>query len=101
MPLLTLLLVLSDLLQLTFTVTKHTTVFIIALTQHVMHFVRCSDLTTKTLQWVDTHTNTVMDTVLAAYSSRNIAPSNIAKQLKKLPTVVYKGSASNTQFWAH
>ena len=66
-----------------------------------MHLVRCCDTTTQTLQWVDTNTNTVMDTTLAAYASRNIAPTNVAKQLKKLPTIVYKGSASNTQFWAH
>ena len=90
MPLLTLLLVLSDLLELTFTVTKHTTVFIIALTQHVMHFVRCSDLDTKTLQWVESSTSTIMDTVQIARHGR------AAMGTPKLPGIVYKQSLNTS-----
>ena len=71
MTLLTLLLVLSDLLELTFTVTKHITVFTITLTQHVMHLVRCSDLATKTLQWVSVDTTQYLyDAVGAARKGR-------------------------------
>ena len=91
MPLLTLLLVLSDLLELTFTVTKHITVFTIALAQHVMHFVRCSDLATRTLQWVTSETATVMSTVQIARHGR--AAGGPAKP----KTIVYKASDYNTQ----
>ena len=84
MPLLTLLLVLSDLLELTFTVTKHITVFTIALTQHVMHFVRATDLDTRTLQWVESSTSTIMDAVQIARHGR--AATGPAKP----KTIVYK-----------
>lgn len=90
MTLLTLLLALSDLLELTFTVTKHITVFTIALTQHIMHFVRCSDLDTKTLQWVESSTSTIMDTVQIARHGR------AAMGKPKLPGIVYKQSLNTS-----
>ena len=90
MPLLTLLLVLSDLLELTFTVTKHITVFTIALTQHVMHLVRATDLDTRALQWVDATTNTLTDAVNAAYYGRKTSTADKPK------TIQYKQSLSTS-----
>ena len=90
MPFLTLLLVLSDLLELTFTVTKHIIVFTITLTQHVMHFVRATDLDTRALQWVESSTSTVMDTVQIARHGR------AADGPAKPKTIVYKQSLNTS-----
>ena len=91
MPFLTFLLVLSDLLELTFTVTKHITVFTIALTQHVMHLVRATDIDTRIMHWVDTSTQTFYDAVNAAYTGRQSEPEATPS------TTVYKGSAYTTR----
>ena len=90
MPLLTLLLVLSDLLELTFTVTKHITVFTIALTQHVMHLVRATDIDTRIMHWVDTSTQTFYDAVNAAYTGRKTSTTDKPK------TIVYKQSLNTS-----